>query len=247
MTHDYGRFVWFELVSNNKDRAARFYSEVTGWKVDEMDMAAGIKYSAITTSGAHIGGYVAPPSKDIPPHWVSYVSVENVDRSAKKVIGAGGRALMEAFDVPGVGRMQPMADPNGASFFLFHNASGDPAAPEGPGSIHWNELVTSSPEAAVAFYEKALGYTHDTVDMGGATYFVLKNGDAPRGGIQQAQGDAPDHWQQFVTVDDCDAAIERAQKSGGSVAVPAVEMAGVGRFAIVRDPVGATIGLIKPS
>ena len=56
----------------------------------------------------------------------------------------------------------------------------------------------------------------------------------------------PAHWQQYVTVDDCDAAVERAKKNGGQLVAPAVDAAGVGRFATIQDPLGAYVGVIKP-
>ena len=246
MTHDYGRFVWFELVAKDEAAGARFYGEVIGWKVQPMDMPGGMKYPMIMAGQTPIGG-IAPPQDSASPHWVSYVSVEDVDASAKKVKKLGGALLAPAFDVPTVGRMQPVADPQGAKFFLFHNANGDSEPAQGEGSFHWNELSTDDPEAAVAFYEKAFGYTHETMDMGMGAYFVLKNGDALRGGAMKAQTPAPAHWLQYATVEDCDAAAARAKKAGGQIVVPPSDIPGVGRIAAVVDPLGATMGIIKPA
>ena len=247
MTYDHGRFVWFEHVAQGNAGAHAFYAEVIGWKVHQADMPGGLKYPMLMAGEAPVGGFAEPPQAGIPPHWVSYVSVADVEESAKTVQKLGGRALGDAFDVPTVGRMMPVADPHGASFFLFRNANGDSDAVQGAGSFHWNELLSDDPEAAVAFYEGAFGYTHETMQMGGATYFVLKNGDALRGGVCKPNDLVGGRWLQYVTVDDCDAAVGRARKKGGKVATPSMDVPGVGRIAVIADPMGAQIGVIKPA
>lgn len=247
MTYDYGRFTWFELLTADKDAAAQFYGEVMGWKVQTMDMEGGMKYSAFGPGESLVGGFADLPAPNVAAHWVSYLSVKDVDAAARAIQGQGGQPLMDAFDVPSVGRMQPVADAQGASLFLFHNAHGDDPSGSGPGHFHWNELVTPEPEAAVSFYEKALGYSHETMDMPNGTYFVLKNGDSPRGGVVKREADGPAHWQQFFQVDDCDAALKRAKKGGGQVVTPAYDVPGVGRVGIAADGEGARIGFIKPA
>jgi len=248
MAHDHGRFVWFELITAQADEAKSFYPEVFGWKVEPMEMSGGITYPLIKVGDAPTGGFAPPPKKGIPPHWVSYVSVADVDATAKKVIANGGKSLMDAFDVPGVGRMQPVADPEGAAFFLFKTADGDPAAAEGPGSFHWNELWSSDPEAAVKFYEKVLGYTSETMEMPSGSYYVLKSGDQKRGGVMASPTkDVPSHWGQYVTVDDCDATLERAKRSGGKAVGDMMQVEGVGQFGHLQDKQGAVIGFIKPA
>ena len=83
--------------------------------------------------------------------------------------------------------------------------------------------------------------------MGMGTYFVLKNGDALRGGVTKPEGKAPAHWIQYVTVEDADAAAARAKKAGGRITSPGTDVPGVGRIAVIQDPQGAQIGLIKPA
>ncbi len=248
MTYDNGRFVWFELVAKDKVKAQEFYAEVVGWKVQTMEMAGGVKYPMAMAQDATVGGFADPQRPGEPAHWISYVSVADVDRAAKAVDRHGGRRLGDAFDIPTVGRMQPVADPHGAVFFLYRGESGDAPAVEGPGAFHWNELLSDDPEAAVAFYEKAFGYSHETMNMGGGTYFVLKSGDALRGGVVKPEGGLRSgRWLQYVTVEDCDQALARTKKSGGRIVQPATDVPGVGRVAVVDDVVGAQIGLIKPA
>ncbi len=246
MAYDHGRFVWHELITKDADTAKAFYTEVVGWKVEGMDMGDFV-YPMLKVGEAPVGGIAPPPAEGIPPHWVSYLSVADVDAAAKEVVANGGVALMDAIDIPTVGRMQPVKDPSGAAFFLFRSAQGDSEPLTGPGSFHWNELSTDDPEAAVAFYEKTFGFTHETMEMPDGTYFVLKNGDKMRGGIMKTPvKGAPARWAQYVTVDDCDAAVKRAQAHGGALLSEVMDVPGVGRFAHVKDTVGAALGVIRP-
>lgn len=248
MSYDHGRFVWFELITADADKAKAFYGELFGWKTEAVEMPGGMKYPLVKLGDNPIAGFAPPPKAGIPPHWVSYVSVADVDAAAKKVLAAGGKALMEAFDVPGVGRMQPVTDAEGAALFLFKAAEGDHPAAEGVGAFHWNELWAADAKAAVAFYEKAFGYTHDEMKMPNGTYYLLKSGDKVRGGVMTAPPTgAPPHWTQYITVDDVDAALARAKRGGGKQVGEVMEVEGVGRFGFVQDTVGAVIGIIKPA
>ena len=211
-----------------------------------MDMPGGVKYPMFLAGETPIGGY-APPPAEVPPHWVSYVSVDDVDAAAQRVVEAGGKTLMDAFDAPGVGRMQPAADPEGAVFFLFKGETNDADAPSGAGAMHWNELLCQDPEKELAFYRKVLGYDADTMDMPQGPYHILKNGEAMRGGVMKAPFEGHSQWLQYITVDDCDAALERAKRHGGEVVSDIMEVDGIGRFAHIRDPLGAYVAVIAPA
>ena len=113
---------------------------------------------------------------------------------------------------------------------------------------HFDELWTQDPTASLKFYEKALGYTHDEVQMPNGSYYVLMDGDTPRAGLMKpSSASIPTMWLQYVEVDDCDAALDRANKNGASTVMPPQEAENVGRFGIFRDPLGGMIGVIKPA
>jgi predicted enzyme related to lactoylglutathione lyase len=246
MSYEHGRFVWFELLTKDIDRATSFYPETLPWRIEPTKMQAGPDYWMIQAGEAGVGGVMAPQG-DVPTAWVSYVSVADVDASAKKVVAAGGATHRDAFDAPGVGRMQPVSDAQGGMFCLFKGETGDPPRVEGPGSLHWNELWTQDPEASLAFYEKALGYTHEEMTMPNGKYYIFKDGDQMRAGMLQApSSDIPTMWLQYITVDDCDETLARAKKNGATVIAEPMD-AEPGRFAILRDPLGGMIGVIKPA
>ena len=54
-------------------------------------------------------------------------------------------------------------------------------------------------------------------------------------------------WLQYAAVDDCDAALARAKKNGGTIVTEPIDAEGVGRFGIFRDSLGAMMGVIKPA
>ena len=116
-----------------------------------------------------------------------------------------------------------------------------------PGAFSWCELMTTDPTAAGRFYGELLGWKLESMDMG-MPYTVVKVGDAPLGGIMGmppgAPAGMPPVWVPYVTVADVDAVVARVAGLGGKVHMPPTDIAGVGRFAVIADPQGATINVI---
>lgn len=246
MSHLPGTFVWFELVTKDVAKAKAFYGEVLGWKVEAVSMGS-FEYEMIKAGEVTIGGYA--PQTPGAPRWTSYVSVEDVDAAAKRVVAKGGKILDAAADVPGVGRMARVADAQGAEFNLFRSADGDVDPGQGDGRFFWNELWTSDAASALAFYADVVGYSHKAMDMGPmGTYHVLEHGGAPRGGLMKSpDAMVPPMWLPYVAVADADAAAKRAARLGGKVVAEPSDIPGIGRFAILTDPTGATFAVIKPA
>src|SRR2546426_3619236 len=107
------KFVWFELVSRDAKRAQAFYGEVLGWKTMPFPMG-NTTYEMICageTADTMIGGYAAPKSDRQTSHWISYVSVEDVDATAKAAAANGGGGVEAPDDFPKRGRAAPVARP----------------------------------------------------------------------------------------------------------------------------------------
>jgi predicted enzyme related to lactoylglutathione lyase len=246
-----GKFVWFEHVSKDAKRAQGFYGEVLGWRVQAFPMGA-FTYEMILTGEAldtMIGGYAAPKHERQPSHWISYVSVEDVDAAAKLATANGGKVLEAPYDTPEVGRMARIADPQGAELCLFKSINGDPPDTQGADRrFFWNELHTSDPQKALAFYEKVVGFSHRGMDMGpGGVYHIVSKGGVERGGVtHHLQSGAAPHWLPYVSVDDTDATIARAKKNGATIPMPPEDIPGVGRFGVLQDPTGALLAIMKP-
>ncbi len=243
-----GKFVWFELVSKDAKKAQEFYGEIFGWKVQAFPMG-GQTYEMILAGDAMLGGYAMPKSDRQPPHWISYVSVEDVDAAAKAAAANGGKVVEAPSDIPGVGRTARIADPQGAEICPFKNSDGDPPdAMASHGRFFWNELHTTDPEKALAFYAKVVGFSHRSMDMGpGGTYHIVGKGGVDRGGMtSHLPPGVPPHWLPYVFVDDPDATVARATKLGATTQMNPEDIPGVGRFAVLSDPAGAVLAVMKP-
>lgn len=117
------------------------------------------------------------------------------------------------------------------------------------GAFSWNELLTSDPQAAAAFYGRLFGWTFQTMEMGGdSPYRVVKVGDTSVAGIMKTPAEAgqmPPMWGCYVTVADLDETVRQATALGGKVLVPAMEVPTVGRMAVIADPQGAALSIMQ--
>jgi predicted enzyme related to lactoylglutathione lyase len=246
-----GKFVWFEHISKDPRKAQAFYGEVLGWKVASFPMGNST-YDMIVTGeklDTMVGGY-RTPEDDEKPHWISYVSVEDVDAAAKAAAANGGRIIEAPYDIPTVGRTARIADPQGAEICPFKSNGGDPPdAPDASGSrFCWNELHTSDAARALSFYEKVFGFSHRSQDIGpSGTYHILSRGGVERGGVfGDVPAGAPASWLPYVSTGDADAAVGRARKLGATICIDPADIPAVGRFAVFTDPTGASIAILQP-
>ena len=102
--------------------AVTFYGDVLGMGGEPMDMGEAGTYTVLTdVNGRQIGGSMdlGMLPEGTPPHWNVYFNVEDVDASVAKVTELGGASVAPAMDVPGVGRMAMVADPQGATFWVM--------------------------------------------------------------------------------------------------------------------------------
>jgi predicted enzyme related to lactoylglutathione lyase len=118
-----------------------------------------------------------------------------------------------------------------------------------PGAFSWNELMSTDPVVAKAFYQGLFGWQLEDMDMGPeGTYTVVKTADGEAiGGVMGMPPGAegmPSHWGAYVTVADTDATVSKAEALGAKVIVPPRDIPKVGRFAVFHDPQGATLAVI---
>jgi predicted enzyme related to lactoylglutathione lyase len=115
----------------------------------------------------------------------------------------------------------------------------------------WYELMTGDAAAAAAFYTGVVGWRAQDSGMPGVAYTLMKSGDAQVAGMMATPAElkaigAPATWSGYIAVDDVDAMEARVLQAGGKVLRPAGDIPGVGRFAVVADPQGASFMLFKP-
>jgi uncharacterized protein YndB with AHSA1/START domain/predicted enzyme related to lactoylglutathione lyase len=112
-----GRFSWNELLVDDVDKAKAFYTELLGWKTEEMP--GPMPYTLFTQQGLGVAGLMKKPMPDAPAQWLAYVSVESAEKSAQRVVELGGRVIKAPFEIPDVGSIAIVLDPEGVPFGLF--------------------------------------------------------------------------------------------------------------------------------
>lgn len=120
------------------------------------------------------------------------------------------------------------------------------------GAFSWNELMTTDPQAALAFYSALLGWKTQTMAMPSGDYHIVKVGDTSVGGVmaippESQAGGMPPAWGSYVTVSDVDAVARRAVELGGRLVHGPQDIPGVGRLAVIIDPQGAALNVITYS
>ena len=242
---------WVDLQTPDQDAAKAFYSGLFGWTYDDQPMPEGPVYS-MAMLGEHAVAAIAPQPPEMaaagaPPMWNTYLAVDSVDDAVARVEAAGGKVAMAPFDVMDAGRMAFVIDPAGAPVALWQaNEHIGATLVNEPGTVTWNELITTDP-AAIKFYEQVLGVTTSTVDMGPGEYTLFHVNDQMVGGSTPPPMEGvPNHWHVYFAVEDADATAAKATELGGSVMVAPFDTP-VGRIAILTDPQGAVFSVLKPA
>ncbi len=240
---------WVDVTSPELDRTLSFYSDLFGWEAEQDPRPEAGGYTMFSKDGKVVAAGSPPQQEGMPSFWTTYLASDDVDATAGKIREAGGSLIMEPLDVFDAGRMTVAQDPTGASFGIWQAGEhhGAQLANE-PGSLAWNECQTRDPEAAEAFYRAVFGYEVDTAPMGeGAIYRVLKVGDKSVAGIfelNEEMDEVPANWATVFSVADAAAAAARTEELGGTVIVQPIDIPEVGRFATLRDPVGAVFQVL---
>jgi predicted enzyme related to lactoylglutathione lyase len=239
-----GKFVWHEQVSADAKQAQDFYTQLFGWET-EVFKPGEIDYTMIASGGQTHGGFGKAMEGAPPPHWLGHVRVEKLEDTIEKAKSAGGKLAAGPFEMPDVGRVAIVNDPQGAFVSLYQPETDGMPAPEGV--FVWDELGTTDVEGAARFYGDVFGWT--TTDMGDeyGGYKIFQLGETRVAGLM-ALPDAsmPAGWQPYVAVEDADATTAKAKQLGGSALMEPMDVANVGRIAVLRDPQGAVFGIIKP-
>jgi len=246
-----GTFCWADLGTPDAVAAKRFYTTLFGWAAEDRPMGPGAFYTMLTHQGRAVAAlYAQDPAPGAgPAHWLSYISVTSANDSARRTRELGGSVVLEPFDVLDVGRMARVQDGTGAVVALWQPRRHAGAGLIGEtGAMCWNELATTDTARAEAFYAELLGWRADTRELGGTRYTTFTRDEAPCGGmlpIDPAWGPVPPHWLVYFAVSDCDGQVALVQSLGGAVRVPPSDVPGVGRFAVVADPQGATFAIVQ--
>jgi uncharacterized protein len=121
-----GSIGWIDLTVPKASEVAKFYSEVTGWKLGEVSMGDHCDYNAISPStNQAVAGicHAQGPNAGLPPQWLIYITVADLEASAARVRELGGTILKGPESCGGYGRICVIKDPSGAAAALFEPAA----------------------------------------------------------------------------------------------------------------------------
>jgi len=246
-----GRPVWYELMTTDTAAADTFYKKVIGWTSAPFE-GSPTPYTIFKRSGdVGVAGLMEKPSgMNMPPFWAMYVAVPNFDEAVAHIKRLGGRELSPVVDVPKVGRLQMVTDPQGAAFYVMQPSSTE-ERPEGApevGEGSWHELMTTDADAAMKFYTEVFGWQpSEAMDMGEMGKYQMFN--RPHGMIggmmnkppEMAQ--VPPNWGIYFRVPDINTATEAVKANGGKILNGPMEVPGGDWIVNAMDPQGASFSL----
>ncbi|MFT5431704.1 MAG: putative enzyme related to lactoylglutathione lyase [Myxococcota bacterium] len=242
-----GRFVWRELMTTTPNKATGFYGELFGWKNKTENMGDMGDYVMLINGEAPVGGIGTAP-EGVPSHWMTYVTVDDIDASVAKAKALGGTLKHGPFAVPGVGRMAFVEDPAGAVIAPFQAETPGASGDEQPAlhSFCWSQLMTTD-RSVESFYEGLFGWKAAPMPNGMTVFsrgdqMTASVLDLPEAAVKMG---APSHWLDYVLVEDVTASLAKANQLGATTLVDVTEVPNMGIFAILADPTGATVALWK--
>ncbi|MBA3813936.1 MAG: VOC family protein [Alphaproteobacteria bacterium] len=123
-----GEFCWNELMTPDTKKAQAFYTELLGWTSQDHDMGD-MTYTMFMSGDKRMGGMFQTPKDkvdQIPPHWMSYISVEDVEETLEKAKALGADVIVPVTTVANKGRFIVITGPTGAPIAFWQCIQEDP-------------------------------------------------------------------------------------------------------------------------
>lgn len=261
MANPSGSFIWYELMTPDPDAIAPFYAAVVGWQIagGEPQAAGGMDYRMIGRADGKSAGGVLHLTEGMRQHgarpqWIAYLYTPDVDRQLAAIAADGGTVQMPATDLPHVGRIAMVTDPQGIPFYVMTPVP-PPGQPEASSDVfdrhalqrvNWNELASPDLAASKVFYGRHFGFEfNDVMDMGPAGDYCFIDRQGERlGAIMQRQDDRqPAAWLFYFGVPSIAAARRAIEANGGQLLLGPEEIPTGEWIIVATDPAGAVFGL----
>ena len=251
--YDHGQFNWVDLATSDAKAAQTFYGELFGWEFKEMPVPDRPPYIMAFEQGYAVTALFSQPedmpTSSQPPHWQSYINVDQLEQCVELWVQAGGKVLMPPFPVMEYGDMAVVQDPTNAVVNLWQAKSH-----AGAGIINavntycWSELQTRGADKAVAFYQSVFGWEAE-VDEKPPNYVICKVNGKMHGGIfdmdkANLPSNIPPNWAVYFNVENLANSMEKVKALGGKVMMDPIEV-DPGPFTTIVDPQGATLTLMQ--
>ena len=120
-----------------------------------------------------------------------------------------------------------------------------------PGTFNWHELYSRDFEASKKFYSEVFGWNSQEMEVEGGhkyTFFSLDEETFVAGGMEIGGPDwegVPPHWGRYITVENCDATVEKAKAAGGTPKHDPFDIPQWGRVCFIEDPTGAHYAIVQ--
>lgn len=258
MRNPHGMPIWYELLSTDADASKAFYADVIGWDVGPKPEGDMDYRMIVTSAGDNVGGLMnlSPEmtAGGAKPTWLFYIGADDVDATVAKISALGGSVHLPAFDMPGVGRMAMLTDPQGIAFYVMRGASDQASTVwerSGMGKCNWHELVTPDQAAGNAFYAEVFGWTFpDRMTMPGdlGDYVFVEAAGETIGATMTVNDHQPTSgWLFYFRAPDIKAAAAKVTAGGGIVLMGPHEVPGGDRIIVASDPQGVAFGVAAPA
>jgi predicted enzyme related to lactoylglutathione lyase len=178
-----------------------------------------------------------------PSHWLGYVTVPDTDATLAQATRRGAKTHMGPIDIPEVGRIAVIGDPQGAAITLFTPTPG--GEPPAEGVVSWHELATDDWKKAWDFYQELFGWQKgEAMDMGPmGIYQIFTIDGTPSGAMFNRPPQIPvSNWLYYFRVTDLDETVAKTNSNGGKILNGPMDVPG-GRIAQCMDPQGAAFAV----
>jgi uncharacterized protein len=238
-------------MTSDTASAEDFYGKVVGWKAKAWEQDP--SYKMWMTGRRSVGGLMpqrAEAGQASPLQWFTYIGTPDVDATVRQAVELGGRVMRPAWDIPNVGRIAFLQDPQGAAFALITPQPSSPPPGDqqpGPGDFSWHELITTKWQAAWDFYQKLFGWEKtSSMEMGpGQTYQMFGLNKVPLGGMytKPLGQPSPPFWLPYAVVRDARRTNDLIKQAGGTVLTGPMEVPGGDWIVVGLDRQGATFAV----
>jgi len=245
-----GKFIWFDLATNELEKQKVFYGDVFGWTFRSIGNSTD-DYTLIVNGDKNVAGmFSVKPKTDAKAGalWIGLMSTDNPARAVDTVKQLGGTVHTPPITMEQRGTFALLLDPEGALFGVLKSATGDPPDKATMvGEFLWMDLFANKPAKESEFYQEVAGYEVSSSEVkDNVKRIVLNAHGKPRAGVVPLPKDANRAgWLPYVKVDDVEATLKKVTEAGGYIMVAPDEELLNGNLAIFSDPQGGVLGVVK--
>jgi predicted enzyme related to lactoylglutathione lyase len=244
-----GKFVWYDLMTDDISFVKPFYAELFGWEFIDTGEPEN-DYIVVLHNGNPIAGMFE--LKDVRAEqrysqWISYLSVDDMKMAIEYTKQNGGSIYREPFNLPNRGAVGFVFDSQNAVLAFVKSSSGDPIDDEPVyNEWLWTELWSNNIENSITFYKGLVNYGHKKFKTKAENFYhVLENESEPRAGIVKIPyEDVKPHWMPYIAVEDPSVVVDKVEQLGGKVLLDEEGVVG-NTAAIIADPSGAVFTVQK--